>query len=210
MIKAGDWWVPVVEAARSLHFAEVLAVALGLVYVVLAARGSRWCWPPGVLSCALWAWATFALYDLWLDALLQLFYVGMGVWGWYQWRPGEGGMPVRPIRAMSAGEHLRVWAVGLPAALLFGWLFDAYTPAAATWLDAFTTVFAVLATWLVVQKKLENWLYWMLVDGLYVYLYARQGAWLFMLLMGIYLLIALSGWLRWRRLMREVMRRTTK
>ncbi len=202
MIPEAEWWTQVVEAARQLHWTETLAVLLGVVYVVLAARGSRWCWPPGIVSCALWAWATFTLYNLWVDALLQLFYVAMGVWGWYHWKPG-GAADELPITTMRAADHLRVWGIGLPLALLFGWFFDTYTPAAATWLDAFTTVFAILTTWLVVEKKLENWLYWVLVDSLYVYLYARQGAWLFMLLMMAYTLIAISGWFRWRRLMEQ-------
>ncbi len=201
MQQLSDWATAVAIAAAQLHWTETAAVLLGIVYVVLAARGSKWCWPPGIASCALWAWATFNLYQLWVDALLQLFYVGMGFLGWYNWTRGQGSDEEHPIRSMSCAEHLGVWGIGLPLALCFGWFFDTWTPAAASWLDAFTTVFAVLATWLVVEKRLENWLYWILVDSLYVYLYARQGAWLFMLLMAAYTLIAVSGWFRWRRLM---------
>ena len=202
MTTGDEWWPQVVEAVRQLHWTETLAVVLGVVYVVLAGRGSKWCWPPGIVSCALWAWATFSLYHLWIDALLQLFYVGMGFRGWYRWTR-DGTAEELPVTTMGVRDHLRLWAIGLPLAFLFGWFFDAYTPAAATWLDAFTTVFAILTTWLVVQKKLENWLYWILVDGLYVYLYARQGAWLFMLLMVAYTLIAIAGWFRWRKLASE-------
>jgi len=171
----------------------------GLVYVVLAARESVWCWPWGILSCAAWAYGTFTLYDLWVDALLQLFYVGMGFWGLYAWLYGGSGKTELPITRMQPSEHVLLLLVGSVLALLFGWLFDTYTPAAASYLDAFTTVFAILTTLLVVRKKLENWIYWMVIDALYVYLYLSRGAVLWAILMSIYVLVAAMGWVTWRR-----------
>ena len=82
---------------------------------------------------------------------------------------------------------------------LVGYFFDEYTAAAATYLDAFTTVFSVIITFMVIQKKLENWLYWLVVDSVYVYLYASRGGYLFALLFLVYLVIVVMGWIRWRK-----------
>ena len=84
-------------------------------------------------------------------------------------------------------------------ALAFGYFFDAYTPAAATYLDAFVTVFAMLATWLMTRKILENWLYWIIIDAASVYLFASRGAWLLSAVMVVYTGIAVMAYLGWRK-----------
>ena len=188
-----------IQAAQNLHWSESWATIFGIIYVILAARKSVWCWFWGIISCALWAYASFALYDLWLDALLQIFYVGMGFWGIYAWVYGGQNKAELPISVLSWNKHFILWGIGIVLAVLFGYFFDNYTPAAATYLDAFTTIFAIIATYLTVQKVLENWLYWVVVDLLYIYLYSRQEAFLFAFLMGLYVVIAIGGYLNWRR-----------
>lgn len=178
------------------------ATGLALIYVILAARDSAWCWPFGIVSCALWAWASFYQYALWMDALLQLFYVVMGFVGLYRWVFGGARGRGIPLRLGTWREQIPVLLGGSLIALVFGYLFGAYTPAAATYWDAFTTVFSVLATWLLVERRVENWLYWIVTDAIYVGLYFSRGALLFALLMVIYVMIALAAWFNWRRLLR--------
>ncbi|MCB0637167.1 MAG: nicotinamide mononucleotide transporter [Lewinella sp.] len=176
------------------------ATVLALVYVILAARDTPWCWPFGMISCALWAWASFYQYDLWLDAGLQLFYVVMGAVGLYRWiyggQQGEG----LPITQGSWWDQWPYLLSGSVLAVVFGLLFSAYTPAAATYWDAFTTIFSVLATWLLVQRRIENWIYWIITDAIYVGLYYSRGAYLFAVLMCLYVIIAAGAWRNWRRL----------
>lgn len=191
-------WDTLLEQAQSLHVSEIWAVILTSVYVWLAARGQAWCWVFGNIGCAFWAYASFNLYDLWVDALLQVFYIIMGFWGLYRWLYGGQQADELPVTTLPFGQHLRLGLAGLVLTLLFGYFFDEYTPAAATYLDSFTTVFAVIATWLVVQKKLESWLYWIVVDALYVFIYARQGALLFALLLFVWTVFAVFGYFRWR------------
>ena len=88
------------------HWSEELAVLFGLFYVMLAARENIWCWFWGILSCALWAYATYALYELYIDAILQLFYVVMGFYGWYNWMQGQGENNSLPITTLSGKKHL--------------------------------------------------------------------------------------------------------
>lgn len=189
--------------ARLLSWVDWAATLTAILYVVLAARLSVWGWVWGIISCSLWAYASFFFYDLWLDALLQLFYVGMGFLGLYQWKYGGKGGAGLPVTVLPLRQHFLLLAAGCVAALLFGYFFDEYTPAAATYLDAFTTVFAVFATLILVRKVLENWLYWIVIDTVYVYLYADRGAYLFALLMTVYVLIATAAFFRWRRVYRS-------
>ena len=198
---------------------DLTALVASVAYVVLAARNNVWCFVFGAIGAAVWAWLSFFAYDLWLDALLQVFYFLMSGYGIYRWRTDVRTPPVsdagsrgersdrapsgpRPITRMTPREHLLLFAVGIPVSLLFGKVFAAYTPAAATYLDAFTTVFSVLATWLVVERKLENWLYWIVLDALYLYLYQTRGAYVLMVIMAFYTVVAVGGYINWRRMYR--------
>jgi len=189
----------IVAEALALGWKDWTVTITALVYVVLAARENAWCWPFGIVSCGLWAYASFADYSLYLDALLQLFYVGMGFWGWYWWKAGKTSGAQAPILRWSFRQHLPWLIAGTGLAFVFGYFFDVYTPAAATYLDAVTTVFAMLATWLLTRKVLENWLYWIVVDAAYIYLYATRGAWLFSAVMVIYTGIAVMAYFGWRK-----------
>lgn len=193
----------IIEQAQAFSWVDWVATLTAIIYVVLAARENIWCWFWGIISCSLWAYASFVYYNLWMDALLQVFYVIMGFIGIYQWKYQQEGQDIRPTTQLTIPEHLTYGAILLPATFLFGYFFANYTPAAATYPDAFTTILSVLATFILIQKKLETWLYWILADTLYVWLYARQGAYLFALLMIFYVIIAVDGYFRWRRQMKN-------
>lgn len=186
------------EAAQ-LSWVDWVVTVTALIYVVLAARENIWCWFWGIISCSLWAYASFVFYDLWLDALLQVFYVIMGFVGIYRWRYGSRSGSDLPVSRMPRREMAWTLAGGSLLAWIFGTLFDEYTPAAATYLDATTTVFSIITTFLLVQKRLESWLYWVVIDALYAYLYFSRGAYLFALLMVLYTGIAISAYFQWRR-----------
>lgn len=185
--------------AAGFSWVDWVATITAIFYVVLAARENTWCWFWGIISCSLWAYASFFFYDLWLDALLQVFYVAMGFAGLYRWKFGRQSQNPLPITRMWWMHHVHIILVGGVMAFFFGYFFDEYTPAAATYLDAFTTVFSIITTFILVQKKLENWLYWVVIDASYAYLYASRGAYLFAVLMVAYTIIAALAFFRWRR-----------
>lgn len=192
------FWNEVRTALIGFAWYEWLALGTGIVYVWLAARQQRSCWYWGIVSCLLWAYADVYYYLLYLDAILQLFYVGMGVWGLVQWNASASGTGIR-IERMPWAEHLKLMIWIVPLSLLFGYFFDNYTPAAATYADAFTTIGAIVATWLTVKRRLENWLYWILIDVAYIGITWSRSAYLYALLYLIYTLVAVFGWVSWRR-----------
>ena len=172
--------------------------ATALVYVVLAARNNPWCWVWGAISCSLWGYASFFYYQLYSDAVLQVFYVVMAGVGIYQWQRGGVQGAALPVRRMPVALHGVVSGAALIAGLLLGTFFSRYGQAAATYYDALTTTFSVAATVLLVQRYRENWLYWIAIDLAYANLYYQRGAVLFALLMLIYTGIAYGGYRNWR------------
>ncbi|MDX1939435.1 MAG: nicotinamide riboside transporter PnuC [Saprospiraceae bacterium] len=185
--------------AAAFSWVDWVAILTAIVYVVLAARENPWCWVWGILSCSLWAYASFVFYNLWLDALLQIFYVVMGFVGLYRWKFANKQEKTLPITRLWWVHHVHIIAVGTFLSFFFGYFFDEYTPAAATYLDALVTIFSIIATFLLLQKRLENWLYWVVIDAVGTYLFASRQAYLFALLMFAYTIIAAIAFLRWKR-----------
>ena len=190
------------SAATRLTLEEILAVIFGLIYVILAAKENVWCWFWGILSCSFWAYVTYFQYALLADAILQIFYVVMGFVGWYQWK--RGGQEKTKQKELSISkipfrQHVIILFFGIVCSFLLGYFFDKYTPAAATYLDALTTIFAIVATFMTIRKILENWIYWIIIDLLYIYLYTIRGGYLFALLFIIYCVVAVIGYVNWRK-----------
>jgi len=190
---AAELLTGLIHELRATTATEGVAVLLGLAYVVLAARGSRWCWPAGAagsLLLAVLAWRA----HLPMQALLNAWYVLISVYGWVHWSQAQNAA----IRRWPAGWHVLGIALSLAgAAVLAPWL--AGVDAAWPRLDAATTLLSLLATWLVARRVLENWLYWIAIDAVLVFLFAAQGLVFVALQFVVYLGIAVSGYLTWRR-----------
>ena len=175
----------------------VVALLTGVGYAVLAARRNRWCWVSGAISSALIAFLSW-VSKLPMQAGLQVFFVGMSVYGWMNWtRSAESGeLPVTlwPIR-----WHLLA-AVGFTLlSFLSARLLAEESRAAWPLLDSLTVWFSLLATWLVARAKLENWLYWIVIDVVLVFLFYDRGQmWVAMLYL-LLILIASAGFIAWRR-----------
>ncbi|WP_116127727.1 nicotinamide riboside transporter PnuC [Lewinella sp. IMCC34183] len=192
---------------------EWVATLTALAYVYLAARDSQWCWGFAAVSAVLWAHQSLVVYELVSDALLQVFYLimaGVGLFQWHRSRraaaatdsldslamaPSEG---TTDIRSMTAAEHAIMIGGCLALGLLLGYAVGALATATQTYLDAITTTFSVAATFLLIGRRLENWLYWVVIDAVYVYIYLRSGALLFALLMVLYVILAVYGYREWR------------
>lgn len=191
----------ILESMKAMPFIDWFVTITALIYVFLAAKENIWCWFFGIISCATWAYSTYYNYNLYLDAILNIFYVIMGFVGIYQWKFGAKDQGALRISKMSTSLHMGILFGGLLLGYFYGYLFDEYTAASATYLDSITTVFAMITTFLVIQKKLENWLYWMGINSIYVYIYAKQGAYLFVVIMLIYIVIAIIGYQEWKQKM---------
>lgn len=176
---------------------EVLATVTGVAFAVLAARRNRLCWLAGAVSSACAAWLA-GLRGLPMQSGLQVFFVGMAVYGWFSWtrssRQGEVLVGTWPIR-----WHLL--AAGCVVLLSFASarVLAAETGAAWPLLDSLTTGFSLLATWLQARARLENWLYWVVIDTVLAFLFYQQQLPYLALLNVLFIAIAVSGFIAWRR-----------
>ncbi len=178
---------------------EAFAVLSSIAYVILAARGSIWCWPSALVSVI--AYTVICLQaNLLAESLLQVFYGIMAVYGWVNWIKGKKPDESIQIQTWPIKYHL----INIGASTL-GWvglalILESNTNAALPWLDAFTTVFSITATFLVTRKVLSNWIYWIIIDAAGIYLYASRGLYLTAVLFIAFTIIAAYGYFKWLKI----------
>jgi nicotinamide mononucleotide transporter len=179
---------------------EAAAVLFSVLYLVLVIRQNLWCWPSAFLSAVLTIVVVFGAL-LYSQVALNVFYAGMAVYGWYQWRYGGGSRGERelPIIVWPLKTHALAISSSVALAAVIGWFMSRHTQAAFPYLDAFVTVSSVLTTYMVAHKVLENWLYWLVVDSLALYLYWERELYLFVGLFALYLVLVVIGLVRWHR-----------
>jgi len=187
------------EITQEVYFLlEWAAFLTGLVYIFYAARNDYRCWYWGIFSCAAWMIVTVMVYDLYADGLLQFFYVAMGFVGLHQWKKGGNGTELA-ISQLNWSQRIGIALGGLGLSLAGGYFLAHYTEAMATYLDSATTIFSIIATVLLIQKKTESWPLWVLVNSAYIGLYLSRDANLFALLFVVYNILAIYGWYNWRK-----------
>lgn len=184
------------QSALAMSPWEAAAVLLGIAYLLLAMRESLWCWYAAFASTSIFL-VLFWNVSLLMESALQVYYLAMAVYGWWHWRSAPGGRGELPITRWRAAQHLRAIAAVLLISLVSGALLHRYSEAALPFLDSFTTWGSVLTTWMVARKVLENWLYWLVIDSVSIYLYLDRGLHLTALLFAAYLIIAIFGYRKW-------------
>jgi nicotinamide mononucleotide transporter len=188
----------IVAALAAIPPAEWAAVTLALGYLLLAVRQNAWCWACAIASSAIYL-VLFAQGGLVMQSALQVFYIGMGVYGWRAWRgaigtPGEA----LPISRWSARKHALGIGVVLVISVVNGWIVARAQGGLVPYVDAFVAWASVFATWMVARKVLENWLYWIVVDSVAAALYWSQGFQATTGLYVVYVVIAVRGYIAWR------------
>lgn len=177
---------------------EIVSVGFGLAYVILAARENQWCWPCAFIGTGT-AVVLFWQGLLRMESLLNAYYLVMAVYGWWQWRGGSNPSAERlSITSWPVAKHCLWFISVITLSLLTGALLSVYTDSALPYLDSFTTWGAIITTWMVTQKILENWLYWLLINSVSIYLYIEREFYLYAALFAVYLIIAVYGYFQWR------------
>jgi nicotinamide mononucleotide transporter len=134
-----------------------------------------------------------------MQSVLQVFYIGMGIYGWRAWRGGllDRGEALGVSR-WSASRHALGLASVVVLSLVNGWIIARSQGGLVPYVDAFVAWVSVLATWLVARKVLENWLYWIAIDAVAAVLYWSQGFHATAVLFVLYVVIAVRGFVTWR------------
>jgi nicotinamide mononucleotide transporter len=177
---------------------ELAANLFTALAIFLAGRNSVHTWWTGIVGCLLFGLLFFDT-NLYADVALQAFFVATSLLGWWKWVRGASGSPL-PIS--HANFYSLAWTVpvGIAATAAYGGLLHFYTNAYAPFVDSAVLVFSVIAQVLLMQRRIENWAFWLLVNSLAVPLYSSRGLYLTAALYAAFWVNAVASWLWWRKL----------
>lgn len=189
----------IISTWQSITPVEFWAVITSIAYAWLASRNSIWCWLFGIASPILTMYALYFYFNLYAEVILQFYYIGMAIYGFYTWKFGGLKHSEKRIEVWTIKKHIQVIITGLILSIILGYVLKNYTEAASTYVDSFTTVFAVFATYMTAKRVLENWIYWIVIDTISIFLYAGRGGYFFAMLFFAYTVIAVYGFYHWRK-----------
>ena len=180
------------------NWLESTAVIFAILYLILAVKQNILCWTAGIISSVLYFFI-MQKAGLYMEAYLQVFYVVMGIYGWSQWSASNASNPSFIVNTWSKYQHMITISIILVLSLLSGLLLERYTDAALPFLDALVSWGAVVATYMVAKKLLENWIYWFVIDATSIFLFIERGLWLSAVLFATYLVIIFFGYQSWNK-----------
>lgn len=181
---------------------ELVAVVVTAAAVYLTARQIIWCWPVAMVSVTLYA-VVFFRAKLYADMGLQAVYLALAVYGWWAWLHGGEDHGELRVSLASWPTRLGLLALGAASGLLLGFALHRFTDASLPFMDSTLTSFSIVAQWMQTRKLLEAWLLWLAVDVFYVGMFVYKGLLLTAGLYGVFLWLAVLGFVAWRRSMRE-------
>ena len=190
------------DAAAAMSLWELAAVALAIAYLLLAIRQNLWCWPAAIASAGIYIVLMFQA-GLYMESALQFFYIAMAVYGWLHWR--RGGVTDAPLPVTDWPLAFNIPPLFLITLCSFctGWLLDSFSSAAYPYVDSFTTWAAIVTTWMVARKVLQNWHYGFEIDAISVNLYVQRGLLLTAMLFVLYLILIVFGYRAWKSALEE-------
>lgn len=175
-------------------------MVLSLLYILLAIKQSLWCWPAAFFSTLIYA-VLFFDASLLMDSFLNVYYLIMAVYGWYAWKYTNTIVKNEELEISSYSffKHLKIIFTLTLISLVLGYIMSTYTKADFAYIDSFTTVFALFTTFMLAQKVLENWLYWVIIDIVSIYIYIQKEFYLTAILFVLYTILAIVAYFTWKK-----------
>ena len=175
---------------------EIAATLLGLGFLIGVIQRKIWSWPMGTLSSGL-SVVLFYRFGLYAETGLYVLYVIMGFYGWWMWsNKGQEG----EIQLVDYPWVKQWWSLlGIPAAILLGYFLNQLHGVSFAYFDAFTSTFAIIATWQETRRIRTAFHYWIPLNIATMILYGAKGLWVYAALMLVYSVMSVVGFLNWRK-----------
>ncbi|HAW91942.1 MULTISPECIES: nicotinamide riboside transporter PnuC [unclassified Arsukibacterium] len=186
----------------NLHYLEYAANGFYLLAVFLAARNSIHTWWLGIIGCALFA-VLFFQVQLYAESMLMLFFIITNVVGWYQWGRARG---IKHVTTTSQKKLLRFTGLALFVTAAHGFMLHSLTNGYAPYVDSAILMFSLIAQFLLMNRKLETWWFWLLVNTIAIPLYISRELYVTAIVYCGFWFNAWYGLYLWRKLSRATTR----
>jgi nicotinamide mononucleotide transporter len=181
-----------------MNWVEVLGFVTGAVSVAFAVRESAWNWPVGIANNVFF-FVLFWNAKLYADALLQVVYVIISIYGWWNWLRGGVGHSKLPITKTRPRTALLLFLVTALSTGVMAFVLHRFTDSQAPFGDGVTTALSLTAQYMLSRKLLENWWVWMTADVIYVFLYCYKALYLTGVLYVLFFVMCIVGYTGWRK-----------
>ena len=178
---------------------EGIGAALAVAYLLLALKQNKLCWFAWIASSILYLYVMYQA-GLYMESLLQVFYLCMGFYGLSQWSKTINDNQNTYVDLWSIGNHIFAISLVIVLSFLSGILLSNFSNATLPFIDAFTTWGAIVASYMVAKKILENWIYWFVIDFISVFIFASRGLYFTSALFVTYLVIIYFGYKSWSKI----------
>ena len=192
-------WQKFLAELEVFNALEVAAVITAIFYIILASKGNRWCFLFGLISSSIYIYITFHL-NFYFDVVINAYYVIMSFCGWFAWAK-QTNVSVIKVEQISSKKLFYIIVLGSVTFIVLAIIADVYSASELAYFDAFTTVFAIIATYMVIKRQIENWLLWIAVDTIAAGMYFYKELYFTALLFVINTIVAVYGYLKWKRLL---------
>jgi nicotinamide mononucleotide transporter len=193
MAETSSWFIS--------HYDELLGTIISIIYLYFSIRQSILLWPLGLISSAIYVYV-FCKAGIYADMGLQMYYVIISIFGWYNWKKmqghSKGPSPVRTVFKVRYLTFLLVLITGIMFVIL-SQLLIAFTNSNIPYLDAFITSLSITATWMLAKKHIEQWIVWIFVDSVSAAVYFYKGLYITIILYLIYAALAFLGYRLWKK-----------
>lgn len=187
------------------NYIELLGAILGIAYIFFSIRQSILTWPVGLLTSILYVWVFF-VSKLYADMGLQMYYVAISIYGWYEWLFGNSTNHAEPIKVsrISIKMGLILSVISLFLFFLIWLILKNFTDSPVPMADSLATSLSIVATWMLARKILEHWLVWIFVDAFSVGLFWYKDLMPTVILFIVYTVMAYIGYREWKQELKTV------
>lgn len=181
---------------------QCVGTALGLLYLWLEYKANIWLWVVGAIMPVVHG-VLYLQSGIYADAAMQLYYVVAGIYGLAVWKRRPRKSDDGKIRHTPKGWVVPLVAVYALLHVAIYFVLVEFTDSRVPVLDSMSTSLCIVAMWMLSRKLVEQWLVWLVVDMISVGLYLYKGIPITSGLYMLYCILAIAGYLRWRRQARE-------
>lgn len=195
----------------SMGTLEAAGLIFGLLCVYFLIKNNILTWPTGILYILI-SFVIFWQQQLYGDFLLHIIFLTLNIYGWYYWVYGKNEKKEKiKIEWLTFSQNIIYFLLSLAGIAVIGYflshvhiIWPNLKPASVPYWDAATTSLSIVGMWITARKKVENWLYWLIVDILAVGIYLYKGIYFYALLYFIYIGLAIAGYIKWKKIADQI------
>lgn len=187
------------------NWVEIIAAVLGLAGIGLQIKQNHWYWLTSILMVLMYIYV-FYQSKFYADMTFQFYYLGVSFFGWYYWIKKKKTATQENTSPVQKLGKKQIWTCIIISAGLFVIIYlilNYLTDSPIPFGDAFTTALSITATWLLAKKYVENWIFWIIVDGVSTALYIYKGLYPTSILFTVLTILAFVGYFEWRKSLYE-------